>query len=85
LFFRLQMLKAFLTHSTGLKNQLLQELITNATDPVICMRRFRMLQQISTYEGLAIKKIQNLQTEDVLDFLKPSFIKEANSVVNRDA
>lgn len=63
----------------------MQELLTNATDPVICMRRFRMLQQISVYEGMAIKKIQNLETDDVLDFLKPSFIKEADAVVNRNA
>ena len=85
LFFRLKMLKSFLAHSTGLKDQLLQELIEHATDPVICMRRFRMLQQISAYECQAIKKIQNMQTDDALDFLKNSFEAEANSVVRRDA
>lgn len=85
LFLRLKMLKSFLAYTTGLKDQLLHELIDYATDPVICMRRFRMLQQISAYESQAIKKIQNLQTDDPLDFLKLSFETEARTVVRRDA
>ena len=85
LFFRLKMLKSFLAHSTGLKDQLLQELIEHATDPVICMRRFRMLQQISAYEGQAIKKIQNIQTDDPRDFFEHGFKTEVDAVVRRDA
>ena len=60
LFFRLQMLKAFLTHSTGLKNQLLQELLTNATVEAIFHRAvIVMLSQYGlTSLGVVIGKFQ---------------------------
>jgi len=85
LFLRLRMLKSFLQHSTQLKQQLLQELLERATDPVICQRRFSMLQQLSTYESQIIGKIQNLHSDNVNDFLNKSFEYEADSVVRRDA
>jgi hypothetical protein len=85
LFFRLRMLKLFLQHSAQLKQQLLQELFENATDPVMRQRRFRMLRQLSTYESQIIGKIQNLHTDNTKDFLNRSFEFETDLVVRRDA
>ena len=85
LFFRLRMLRLFLQHSIQLKNQLLQELFDHATDPVIRRRRLNMLQQLSAYETQIIGKIQNLNSDNVKDFLSKSFELEADKVVDRSA
>lgn len=85
LFLRLRMLKFFLQHSAQIKQQLLTELFENATDPVIRLRRFRMLRQLSIYEGQIIDKIQNLHSDNAKDFLDRSFEMETESVVRRDA
>jgi hypothetical protein len=86
-FLRLSMLREFLAHSEKLKKNLLQELITRATDPVIRMRRFRMLRQLSHYESQIIKKIENLQTDDSYDFVfyRNSLRHETNQIVNKSA
>jgi hypothetical protein len=85
IFLRLRLLKKFLTHSTNLKNTLLQELVSQASDPMIRMRRFRMLRQLCQYESQIIKKIEILQTDNVSDFLLKSFEHEIEAVVRRDA
>lgn len=64
---------------------LLDELITNATDPVKQMRRFRMLSQLSNYESQVIGKIAALDTNEVDDFLTDEFEREINTIVNRNA
>jgi hypothetical protein len=69
LFLRINLLRKFLAQSGKLKNNILQELVTHATDPVIRMRRFRMLSQLSLYESQIIKKIENLQTDNPEDFV----------------
>jgi hypothetical protein len=87
IFLRLSMLREFLSHSDKLKKNLLQELITRATDPVIRMRRFRMLRQLSIYESQIIKKIENLETDDSYDFVfyRAALEHEVNLIVNKSA
>jgi hypothetical protein len=65
------------------RETLLAELINNATDPVKRMRRARMLSQLSMYESQIIKKIAELETDDVSDFLDSNF--EIDAIVNRNA
>jgi hypothetical protein len=81
------MLRKFLSHSEKLKKNLLQELVARATDPVIRMRRFRMLRQLNLYESQIIKKIENLETDDSYDFVfyRNSLEHEANLIVNKSA
>ena len=84
-FLRLRLLKKFLTHSTSCKNTLLEELVSRASDPMIRMRRFRMLRQLCQYESQIIEKIEMLSTDNVNDFLLESFEQEIEFVVQRDA
>jgi hypothetical protein len=86
LFFRINMLKDFLSCSEKLKNELLQELIEHATDPVIRSRRFRMLKQLSLYESQIINKIDTLTTDNVQDFsCKKYLVHELHHIVNKSA
>lgn len=85
LLFQLLSLKSFLDNSARLKNELLDELIANATDPTIRMRRFRMLGQLSQYENQIIQKIELLETDDPFDFLDPQLTQELKRVVSRNA
>lgn len=85
-FLRIRMLKNFLQHSANLKKDLMEELIVRATDPVIRMRRFRMLRQLSLYESQIIQKIQNLDTNDVKDFLADDvLLRESYQIVDKSA
>ena len=83
-FFRIFLLTQFLDHVQLLKQSLRDELIDHASDPVIFMRRFRMLSQLSQYESQIIAKIENLNTDDDLDFLSQDFMIESNIVASRD-
>lgn len=73
-FLRIKLLKEFLKKSSLAKTELLDELVKKATDPVIRMRRFRMLRQLSLLEAQTIKKIADLDTDDPLDFLKDEIL-----------
>lgn len=53
----LALLDRFLESSQKVRTDLLNELIDNATDPVIRMRRFRMLSHLAAYESQVIQKI----------------------------
>lgn len=83
IFFRLYMLTEFMDKIKLQRETLLAELINNATDPVKRMRRARMLSQLSMYESQIIKKIAELETDDVSDFLDSNF--EIDAIVNRNA
>lgn len=85
IFFRLHMLTQFLDEVKQHREQLLHELINRATDPVIRMRRFRMLSQLSQYESQIINKIANIETDDVTDFFVNDLTLELMKVINRDA
>ena len=85
IFLRLRLLKNFLTHSTKYKKTLLKELLSRASDPMIRMRRFRMLRQLCQYESQIIEKIEMLNTDNHSDFLQKSIEREIEFVVRRDA
>jgi hypothetical protein len=83
-FLRIRLLKEFLKRSSAAKTKLLEELVVQASDPIIRMRRFRMLHQLSQLESQTIKKIANLETDDPLDLLKDEIIcNDIGNVVNR--
>ena len=84
-FFKLELVHSFLCKSTDAKQQLLDELVIHATDPVLRMRRMRMISQLCNYESQVVQKIQNFSTDDVEDLQLSNFIKELDDVCNRSA
>ena len=84
-FFKLEFIRNFLSESTNLKCQLLDELIIYATDPTKRMRRMRMLAQLCEYEAQILKKIENFQTDDFDDLNIQVFISEMQNVCHRSA
>jgi hypothetical protein len=84
--FKLHLLNEFLAESQIRRSILLEELINNATDPVIKKRRFRMLSNLATFEASMIKKIADFDTDDIRDlFLIESITVELDSLINRSA
>ena len=69
-FFRIRLLREFLKEISTVKEKLMEELVVNATDPVIRMRRFRMIRQLCQFEYQTVKKIIDLETDDSLVFLR---------------
>lgn len=84
-FYRILMLQEFLAKVQEAKEELLNELINRATDPVILKRRFRMLSQLSLYESMIISKIYNLETDNNNDFLKFDYINNITAIINKSA
>ena len=68
------------------KIRLQQELYERATDPTIAMRRFRMLNQLASYESQIIKKIYEFQSNDMNDYVMAvnQIIAELNHVTDRN-
>jgi hypothetical protein len=67
-FYKLSIIEKFLAKSSNVRHQLLEELVTTATNDIKFMRRVRMLEQLSTFESQIIKKIYNLKTNDIDDY-----------------
>lgn len=88
-FVKLKVLKDFLQFTGETRNTLLQECIEQGgTDPVILMRRFRMLSQLSQLEADLITKLYNHQEDDDVEAsIKNSsvLINEIRAVVNRNS
>ena len=84
-FLKLCILQDFLDAVAQEKQRLCKEQIERATDPIIRMRRFRMLHQLCDYESQVIKKIHGFQTDDPADLLHNPFIEEIRHIVNRSA
>ena len=83
-FYKICLIQEFLSNSTSLKRDLLDTLIINGTDPIIRMRRMRMLTQLSEYESQILKKIQNFTTDDPND-LNSFLISEMYHIADRSA
>jgi hypothetical protein len=83
--FKLDLVHSFLSESTSLKHQLLDELVIYATDPIIRTRRMRMLAQLCDYEAQILKKIENFQTDDPSDLNIHIFNSEIYHVCDRSA
>ena len=84
--FKLQLLNEFLSESQKHRQILLDELIDNATDPVVRKRRFRMLSNLATFESSVIKKISEFDTDDIRDlFSVDPITKELEVLLDRSA
>lgn len=84
-FFKLNFTHSFLSECSNLKQQLLDELIIYATDPVRRMRRMRMISQLCQYESQILQKIQNFSTDDVEDLQMFVIQQELKNVCDRSA
>lgn len=80
-YFRIKLLQQFLEATARSRSGLLTDLVNKATDPVIVMRRFRMLRQLAEYESQIVAKIQNFDTDDILDF-SSDFLYEIRYITN---
>jgi hypothetical protein len=83
--FKLELTHSFLCKAAKEKQQLLDELIIYATDPVRRMRRMRMISQLCNYESQVVQKIQNFITDDIEDLKLNNFMQELHNVCNRSA
>lgn len=84
-FLRMRMLDSFLKKVAAHKQGLMNDLVKHATQPVVVMRRYRMLSQLCDYESQIIQKIYNLETDDPLDFLKTTYEEEIVKIVNANS
>jgi hypothetical protein len=69
-FYKIKLLKKLLGQTAQIRQELFNELVNNATDPVIVKRRLRMLRQLNLYENQLTTKIQNFDTNDIADIDK---------------
>jgi hypothetical protein len=89
-FYKIKFIKEFNEKCDFERNQLINEMIDNATDPTIVKRRIRMLEQLAEYQIQIYKKIEAFETDDPNDYLIPlhkgwrqKFPPEAVLVVHR--
>jgi hypothetical protein len=81
-----KLLDEFLAETQKHRCLLLEELLDNATDPVIKKRRFRMLSNLSTFESSMIKKIYDFETDNPGDLLIfHTLTEEIDSLLDRSA
>lgn len=86
-YYKIKLIKKFLSNTTQARTNILNELVINATDPVIYKRRLRMLEHLSRYEQQIINKLQNFDTEDPRDFDTASkdILRGLGHIVNKSA
>ena len=92
-FYKIKFIKEFNEKCDFERNQLINEMIDNATDPTIVTRRIRMLEQLAEYQVQIYKKIEAFETDDPNDYLnmpihknwRPKFPPETILVVLRGA
>lgn len=88
-FFKLKIINDFLSATAIARSNLLNECVgRGGTDPIIRMRRFRMLSQLSQFEADTIKKIDNLSAGHDADSLMSGLndlLSDIKSITDRDA
>jgi hypothetical protein len=84
-FLKVKLLDDFLKETHKHRQKLLEELIVKTNNPVIKMRRFRMLSQLAEYESITIKKIMLLDTDLVTDFVDGGYRGEISNIVDRSS
>ena len=84
IFFRIKLLKDVLNETQEARQQLFDELVANATDSVVFMRRYRMLAQLSAFEAQLIEKIYNIDTDCEDDFKGAEYRKHIKHVTDRN-
>lgn len=84
-FYKIKTIKKLLYINEQLRKQLLEELVVNATDPVIVQRRLRIIKHLNLYENQLIEKISSFDTDDVNDLLEFKPKKTISQIINRSA
>jgi hypothetical protein len=86
-FLKLCAAERFMQSTDQQRKLLFQELVNNATDDVIFMRRFRMISQINQFESQGINKIYQFETDDPGDYTHglSMLLSELNLVVSKNA
>ena len=64
---------------------MLEEFVTNATDPTIVKRRIRFLKHLNLYENQLIAKIQNFEKDNLDDLSNFEYKKHIEYILNRCA
>lgn len=84
-FYKLKLIKKLLHVTNQTRSRLLEELVTDATNPTIVKRRIRMLKHLNLYENQLLEKIQNFQTDNAIDLLNFDPTADVKSITNRSA
>ena len=84
-FYKIKLIKKLIAFVGEQRQILLDELITNATDPTIFNRRCQMLQQLNLYENQLVAKIYNFETDSVDDLQQNYLFDGINLILNRSA
>ena len=84
-FYKIKLIKKLIAFVGEQRQILLDELITNATDPTIFNRRCQMLQQLNLYENQLVAKIYNFETDSVDDLQQNYLFTGINLILNRSA
>lgn len=84
-YYKIKTIKKLVEKVGKCRETLMQELIANATDPVVFKRRIRMLKHLNLYETQIISKIQNFETDNVDDLNSFDFISGLKTIMNRSS
>jgi uncharacterized membrane protein YqiK len=82
-FLKIKLLNDLLKTTQAERQRLINEAIIKTNNPVVKMRRFRMLSQLAEYESVAINKIMQLDSDDVYDFIDNVYQSEIYNIVDR--
>jgi len=84
-FYKLKLVQDTVQLVADARTKLLEELLIQASDPTVKMRRFRMLKQLSQFESQIIEKIWRFESDDHQDLIRINLLEEIRLVVSRDA
>ena len=84
-FYKIKKIKKITEYINCCRNTLLEEFVTNATDPTIIKRRVRFLKHLNLYENQLIAKIQNFETDNLDDLNNFEYKKHIEYILNRCA
>jgi hypothetical protein len=82
-FLKIKLLNDLLKTTQAQRQLLINEAIVKTNNPVINMRRFRMLSQLAEYESVVINKIMLLESDNVYDFIDNAYQSEISNIVDR--
>lgn len=84
-FYKLEFIYKFLNAVQQQKQNLFDELVVYACDPILYRRRVRMLSQLAEFESQILQKIQKLETDDPADLDLMRVRDELSSICNRSS
>jgi len=85
IYIKLQVLEEFFKEVDFQKQKLINELVVNANNNILKIRRCRMLSQLAMYESRTVQKILNFESDNFDDYFVANFREEIAKVVNRSA